>query len=138
MLRAYNVCIVGVIWLSSVSKLFYIAAIGVCRAGAMISVNAHEADVNVLSWSHMVTYMLASGGDDGAMRVWDLRNIKEHGHVVSSVLCVPSLQSFLGVSHPHLKYCLSLYDIVGTSLQRAGVRPDPLLLCRIECCRTNA
>ena len=34
---------------------------------------AHASDVNVISWNRGTTYMLASGGDDGALRVWDLR-----------------------------------------------------------------
>ena len=39
----------------------------------MISVTAHETDVNVISWNQSTAYMLASGGDDGTLRVWDLR-----------------------------------------------------------------
>ena len=38
-----------------------------------LSVVAHATDVNVISWSAQSTFMLASGGDDGALRVWDLR-----------------------------------------------------------------
>lgn len=43
------------------------------QSKSMLSVRAHEADVNVLSWNRGTSYMLASGGDDGALRVWDLR-----------------------------------------------------------------
>ncbi|KAF8215975.1 WD40-repeat-containing domain protein [Mycena galopus ATCC 62051] len=38
-------------------------------AGAIDS--AHDSDVNVISWS--------SGGDEGGIKVWDLRNIKKRG-----------------------------------------------------------
>jgi ribosome assembly protein RRB1 len=34
---------------------------------------AHQSDVNVIAWNRATAYMLASGGDDGALRVWDLR-----------------------------------------------------------------
>lgn len=47
----------------------------------MIKVSAHDTDVNVISWSPVVTYMLASGADDGNMKIWDLRNLKEGAHV---------------------------------------------------------
>ena len=43
------------------------------RAAPQLSVKAHDTDVNVISWSALATFMLASGGDDGALRVWDLR-----------------------------------------------------------------
>lgn len=39
----------------------------------MLSVAAHETDVNVIAWNRATTYMLASGADDGTLRVWDLR-----------------------------------------------------------------
>ena len=42
----------------------------------MLRVLAHDADVNVISWNRMTSYMLASGGDDGTLRIWDLRNFQ--------------------------------------------------------------
>ncbi|KAF8579001.1 glutamate-rich WD repeat containing [Ramaria rubella] len=38
---------------------------------------AHESDVNVISWNKNTTYLLLSGGDEGGIKVWDLRNFKE-------------------------------------------------------------
>lgn len=43
-----------------------------------LTVEAHTADVNVLSWNTLTAYMLASGGDDGFLRVWDLRAMSSH------------------------------------------------------------
>lgn len=37
---------------------------------------AHEGDVNVISWNLQTNYLLASGGDEGGIKVWDLRNFK--------------------------------------------------------------
>lgn len=43
----------------------------------MITVEAAAAcDVNVISWSRLVSFLLASGNDDGSFRVWDLRSFK--------------------------------------------------------------
>lgn len=36
---------------------------------------AHDGDVNVISWSRREPFLL-SGGDDGALKVWDLRQFK--------------------------------------------------------------
>ena len=38
-----------------------------------LSTQAHESDVNVMSWNRRVNYMLATGADDGGVRIWDLR-----------------------------------------------------------------
>ena len=37
---------------------------------------AHDEDVNVISWNTGVEYLLCSGGDEGGIKVWDLRNLK--------------------------------------------------------------
>ncbi|KAG0139485.1 hypothetical protein CROQUDRAFT_34349, partial [Cronartium quercuum f. sp. fusiforme G11] len=37
---------------------------------------AHKADVNVLSWNTKTSYLIVTGGDEGGIKVWDLRSLK--------------------------------------------------------------
>jgi len=77
------------------------------RTEPMLKVLAHEADVNVVSWNHSTSYMLASGGDDGTLRIWDLRNFKpsefvahfrHHKAAVTSVEWCPQESSMLATT----------------------------------------
>jgi ribosome assembly protein RRB1 len=43
------------------------------RSRAMLTVEAHAADVNVISWNRKTAHLLLSGSDDGSLKVWDLR-----------------------------------------------------------------
>ncbi|XP_053700186.1 glutamate-rich WD repeat-containing protein 1 [Synchiropus splendidus] len=61
---------------------------------SMLSANeAHTSDVNVISWNQSEPFLL-SGGDDGLLKVWDLRqfksgkpvaNFKQHSAPITSV-----------------------------------------------------
>ena len=54
-------------------------------------VSAHDSDVNVISWNRLTSYLLISGGDEGAIKAWDLRNVKKTGYVPSpDILCCVS------------------------------------------------
>lgn len=37
--------------------------------------NAHESDVNVISWNKFES-LIVSGGDDGALKIWSLKTIQ--------------------------------------------------------------
>ena len=63
--------------------------------------------MNVLSWNSLVGFLLASGGDDGAFKVWDLRNFKAdtpvahfkyHLAPITSVEWSPTEDSVVAVS----------------------------------------
>ena len=43
-----------------------------------ISTEAAHAgtDVNVIAWSRLISYLVVSGADDGAFKIWDLRKVR--------------------------------------------------------------
>jgi ribosome assembly protein RRB1 len=45
--------------------------------------NAHDTDVNVISWNTNEPF-IASGGDEGHLKIWDLRTIEKGQVIVTS------------------------------------------------------
>lgn len=80
--------------------------------------------MNVLSWNALVGYMLASGADDGGLRVWDLRSFREGGFVSqfnfhrwvvlcgwgvgARVLCGGCCVHAMSTTHCSYTFCVSL------------------------------
>uniref|UniRef100_A0A0D9X244 Uncharacterized protein n=1 Tax=Leersia perrieri TaxID=77586 RepID=A0A0D9X244_9ORYZ len=83
-----------------------------------ISIKAHKADVNVISWNRQASCMLASGCDDGSFTIRDLRLIKDdslvahfeyHKHPITSVEWSPHEPSTLAVSSAD--HQLTIWDL---------------------------
>ncbi|KAF7311091.1 Ribosome assembly protein rrb1 [Mycena chlorophos] len=63
----------------SPSELTIFASCSADSTAAASIDSAHESDVNVISWNKSQEYLLLSGGDEGGLKIWDLRNIKNRG-----------------------------------------------------------
>ena len=79
-----------------------------------MSFEAHDCDVNVISWNPTSKFLLASGDDKGEFRIWDLRmlskvqsktaeldsitKIRWHTEAITSIQFEPREESVLAVT----------------------------------------
>ncbi len=82
---------------------------------AQITIQAHNSDVNVISWNSLKSNLLASGSDDGCFKIWDLRYSKTcmselmwHNEAITSIAFQPTEESVLAVSSADNR--ISLWD----------------------------
>jgi ribosome assembly protein RRB1 len=110
---------------------------------AMLShkIHANGADVNVLSWNKLVGTLLATGGDDGVLSVWDLRHFSgedikplarftPHKTPITSVEWHPTDESMLAVTDDHGAY---IYDLSIEEDDMAGQIDVPPQLLFVHC-----
>lgn len=89
------------------------------RQKAALSIAAHETDVNVIGWNARVSYLMASGADDGSFCIWDLRALDKpaavyrwHNAPISSIEWSPHEDSVLAVA------CAEQVSIWDLSIER--------------------
>lgn len=71
-----------------------------------ITINAHDTDVNVISWNKKSPILIASGADDGSFKIWDLRfptkqaitSIQWHKDAITSIEWQPHDEWTLAVA----------------------------------------
>ncbi len=105
-------------------------------------IHSNGADVNVLAWNRLVGNLLATGGDDGVLSVWDLRHFSgkdiqplarftPHKTPITSVEWHPTDESMLAVSDDHGAYIYDLSveeDDVGSGQQHSEIPPQLLFV----------
>lgn len=82
-----------------------------------LRIDAHECDVNVISWNRRSKHLLASGAEDGCFKIWDLRytakpaisRISWHSEPICSIEWNPFDEWVIGVCSSDNR--LSIWDL---------------------------
>jgi len=96
---------------------------------------AHSSDVNVLSWSPTNPRLLASGGDDGYFKVWDLRHIKKgclneilwHSEAITSIAFQPNDESVVAVSSADNRLSIWDFSVENDDTEMQNDVPDQMM-----------
>jgi len=48
--------------------------------------DAHDNDINVINWNKKEP-LIVSGGDDGKLMIWDLRQFKVYNYIIVYLIC---------------------------------------------------
>jgi ribosome assembly protein RRB1 len=108
---------------------------------SMIRHQIHDTDINVLSWNHLVSNLLATGSDDGILSVWDLRKFNtatedlaalarftSHKSPINSVEWHPTDESMLSVTDDSGAYVYDLSVEEDETTRASGIDLPPQLL----------
>jgi ribosome assembly protein RRB1 len=77
------------------------------NSSILTSENAHDSDINVISWNRIAAHLLVSGSDDSSFKIWDLRAFKEnkpagiftwHKKPITAIQWHPCQESIMAVS----------------------------------------
>ncbi|XP_012268088.2 glutamate-rich WD repeat-containing protein 1 [Athalia rosae] len=115
------------------------------QAACMLTATeAHGADVNVISWNRKESRFLVSGGDDGILHIWDLRQFrptgtkpvatfKQHTSPITSVEWNPdeaTVFASAGADDQIAQWDLSVEadNMEETDIQLAGLPPQLLFI----------
>ena len=97
------------------------------RAMLRPCVHENKADVNVMSWNRLVSNLLATGGDDGTLSVWDLRHFSQQNEKPLSPLARFTCHQTPITSvewHPTDESMLAASDTVGAYIYDLSVEED--------------
>lgn len=97
------------------------------KGGRAARFRAHEADVNVLDWSYFDENILLTGGEEGSVRLWDLRNTQTplkafqyHKESVTSVRFSPNEPTVFASLSSDGSAAIWDYDIEASGAGDAG------------------
>ena len=71
------------------------------RANVLTIPEAHSRDINVINWNSTEKHLLASGGDDGIIKIWDLRMFQVCGLLIIIIIIIAfkgAIQDFCTIS----------------------------------------
>ena len=96
------------------------------RAMLRPCVHENKSDVNVTSWNRLVSNLLATGGDDGTLSVWDLRHFSQKDKPMAPLARFTCHQTpITSVEwHPTDESMLAASDTVGAYIYDLSVEED--------------
>ena len=104
---------------------------------SQLLIKAHETDVNVCDWNKIATHLIATGSDDGTVKIWDLRRQKQgkrneellafnwHSEPITSIRFQPNEESVIAVACEDNS--VSIWDMAMENEQEDPEFPNELM-----------
>ena len=71
--------------------------------GVEVVKNAHADDINCLQFNPLNEFLVATGGSDGQVNIWDVRNLRDKFHTLST----HTEGVYQTAWSPHSEFCLA-------------------------------